>query len=474
MIKKILFINPKIYAHYPGALNPHLGLGYLAESVKENVEVKVIDLLLGHTTENTIEEIKKFQPDVIGITLFSFDFLNSYKLINRIKKETKLPIILGGAHISCFKEDVLKKTNADYAIYSEGEIPLKEFCDGKPVEEINGFIYRKDNQIIINPPNLPINLNQLTYPKYADFELDKYGFVKEGRIPIATARGCPYKCNYCSAHMTVGRGFRARSPENVLDELKYWHNKHFKTFEIIDDCFNYDIERAKKICDLIIENKMKIKIRCGSGIRANHVDEELLTKMKKAGLEYTAYGLESGNQKILNRMRKGITIEQAMKTFRLTSRAGINFSVNFIIGHAEETYEKATETLNLANRILKENKNCYVNFHNMIPYPGTEIYDYIKKQGTFVLPEEEYLTETATKTNQPLFETPEFTIAERKKILKKGFDISRKSHLINRLGKVKGNIVWYLVKNEKWYQRSRKFALGTKIGRRIYKLSIKN
>ena len=469
-MKKILFVIPKIFADYPGALNPHLGIAYMTALLdKNNIPSDVFDMQLGYSFKELLEKIKNTKPDLIGVSLFSFDYRNSYKLINQIKEKTDLPIILGGCHVSSFMADVLKDTNADIAVYGEAENTLVEICQDKKLHEIKGLMYKDNGEIKVNAPQpLVQNLDSLPFPNYDKFELEKYNLTIDKRLPVATSRGCPYKCNYCSANLTVGRLFRARSPENILNELEYWVKRGFNNFEIIDDCFNFDMDRAKKICDLIIERGLKIKWRCGSGIRADRVDEELLEKMKKAGCVYLAYGLESGDPEILHRMKKAITLKQALKSFKLTQKAKIPFSINFIIGHADETYEKAMRSIELAEKISEAIPEAYVNFHNMIPFPGTELYSYVKEHGKFILPEDQVLTEAATLSGDPLFETPEFTFEERKKVLRLGLKLTRKTHLRVRFGIWKGFLIYYLLGGEKLYSFGRKMVMGTSLGRKMF------
>src|SRR3989344_7187014 len=470
---RVLFVIPRTFADYPGALNPHLGIGYLIAVLEKNkIETDVFDMQLGYSFEALLDKIKQFKPDILGVTMFSFNFIKTYELINKLKNETNLPITLGGCHVSSYRKRVLEATKADFAVFGEGELAMLELCQGKPLNKIYGLIYRSNNEIIENQARMLVqNLDSLPFPAYERFELERYSFYIDKRLPITTSRGCPYLCVYCSANLTVGRGFRARSPENVLAEIEHWYNIGFRSFEFVDDCYNFDIARAKKICDLLIEKQkagMKIEWRCGSGIRADRVDEELLTKMKTAGCIFTSYGLETGSPEILKRIKKAITLKKAEEAFTLTKKVGITFSVNFIIGHPDETYNKAMESINFAEYLADKIGVDYVNFHNMIPYPGTELYIYIKEHGRFLLPEETYLTEVATKKEKPIFETPEFTYKERIKALKKGFRLTRKTHLQCRLGKTFGLLVYQFARFESTYFMGRKFVMSLSVGRRMF------
>ena len=463
--KKILFVIPKVQASYAAKLDPHLGVAYLTAVLeKKGIEVEIFDFALDYQFSDLVNKVNGFKPDLIGITLFSFDFVNSYKLIDKIKS-SGIPLVAGGVHVSSTKEDVLKKTNVDYALYGEAENSILELCEGKELENIKGLIYRQDEEIITNPPaQLIHDLNEIPFPAWEKFELEKYTYPQEGRLQIATSRGCPYNCVYCAVKLSMGLGFRPRSPENVVGEIEHWYKKDYTFFEFVDDCFTLDINRAKQICDLIIQKGLNIKWNCANGIRADRVDEELLIKMKKAGCEFVAYGLETGSEKILRRIKKGITLEKSKETFLLTKKIGLKFAVNFIIGLPEETYEDALMSVELAKEVPAD----YINFSNMVPYPGTETYQYIKENGSFLLGEETYLTESTTKLGDPVFETPEFNSAERKKALKLGRAVAKKSHLQYRLGNKLGSVAYQLARSDILYNSLRRVISGSTKLKKVY------
>lgn len=469
---RILFVITNVSASYGKALNPHLGIAMLMAYLdQKGFETTVIDLQLGYSIDDVAKKAKEFPADLIGITLFSFDFINTYQKINQLKEKTNLPIALGGAHISTVKKEALEKTKADFCITRDGEIPLYELCSGKPLEEIQSLIWKNKNGEIIENKIRPLNweLDKLPFPAYEKFELKKYIHYIDKRLPIETSRGCPYSCTYCDVKVSMGQAFRPRSPEHILKELKHWYNKGFRFFEFVDDVFNMDIKRAKTICHLIIESGMKFRWNCANGIRADRVDEELLTLMKKAGCEFVAYGLETGNPEILKVIKKAITLEKAKETFELTKKVGLKFAVNFIIGHQEETFEKTMDSINFAKSIPAD----YLNFSNMIPYPGTEVFNWIEEQeklgkARFIMPKEEFLKNSTTKLGNPVFETKEFTYGERLKALKLGRALAKKSHLQYRFGKPLGNLFYQLSRNNEIYNSLRRFVTGNKIGKKIY------
>lgn len=468
---KVLFVVTNVSASYGKALNPHLGIAMLmAQLDRYGFKTAVVDLQLDNDVNKVIEKAKEFQADAIGISMFSFDFINTYKIIDQIKKETNLPIILGGAHISTLKSEVLEKTTADYCITRDGEIPLLQLCLGYPLDEIKSLIYRKEGEIIENSiRKLNWELDELPFPAYHKFELERYIHFIDKRLPIETSRGCPYSCTYCDVKVSMGQAFRPRGAEHLLAEIKFFHDQGFRFFEFVDDVFTMDLKRAKKVCELILASGMKFRWNCANGIRADRINEELLILMKKAGCESLSYGLETGSPEMLKVIKKAITLEKATETFHMTKRVGMKFAVNFIIGHQEETYARAMESVRYAKSIPAD----YVNFSNMIPYPGTEIYQWLcdkEKEGRarFLVPKEEFLKNSTTKLGLPVFETREFRYNERVKALKAGRAIAKKSHLKYRLGPVVGSAIYQVSRNNNIYNVLRRVVTGSKLGKRTY------
>ena len=253
-------------------------------------------------------------------------------------------------------------------MYGESEISfislINQLSATKPdLSQVPNLIWRHNNKIIINPPAPPIHqLDNIPFPDYESFDLQKYPCFESKIIPLITSRGCPYGCNYCSVKLSMGQNFRPRSPQNVIKEIKYWYQKGFTNFDINDDCFTLDIKRAEQICDLIIKNKLKIKFQLYNGIRVNNITLKLLKKLKKSGCYFIAYGCESGSQKILDHIKKNITLDQVKTAVKYSNQAKIKHAVNFIIGHQDETFSDALETLKFA-----KNLDCnYVNFYNMV------------------------------------------------------------------------------------------------------------
>jgi len=342
-------------------------------------------------------------------------------------------------------------------------------------EKISALIWRQGSKIIMNDKRTYINdLDSLPFPAFEDFELEKYLCYADKRLPIITSRGCPYKCNYCCTPLSMGKKFRKRGPENVVDEIEYWYKKGWTIFDFNDDVFSLDKKRAKDICDLIVKRGIDIKFNLYVGLRVNNVDRDLLQSLKASGCRFISYGCESGSERIIKVIRKGIRVSDVISAVNATKEVGIKCKVNFIIGHSTETYQDALESIKLANNL----KSDFVGFNNMVPYPGTPAYEWIKnnKNARFLCSPEAYLNELTHKRPIITFETDEFKVDAREKLLKKGLNLEKRTLACFRFGKYKGYFVYLLTKN-RWISKITDYLFrvftSTRIGCRVYRGIVK-
>lgn len=478
---KILFVIPKnksLFGDKGMTAHPHIGVAYLCSYLKkQGVGVGIFDDGVEEKSEKIFDVIKEFGPDIIGITIFSYCYGAANQLIKNIKENFKMPLVLGGAHVSAVRKEVLEDTAADFAVKQEGEFTLSELLRGlnsnqSDFSRIGGLIWRKNGGVEENNDRPYINdLDSLPFPDYDTFGINRYACYAQKTLPLITSRGCPFKCNYCSVRLSMGQGFRARSAQNVLEEITHFYKKGWVNFDINDDCFTLNKKRAELICDLIIENNLKIKFQLYNGIRVDTVDISLLKKMKRAGCFFISYGCEAGNDKVLATIQKGITLRQVEDAVKLTNKAGIHNSVNFIVGHKEETYQDALDTLNFADRLPAD----FVNFYNLLPYPGTESFSWARQYANFLVPPDSFLETISYRDNKPIYETSEFTREQREDVVARGFDLYRKKILKFRLGAFLGSIAYWITRNNLIAKFATDFALHHKFGRLIYiKLSKKS
>ncbi|MFA4889244.1 MAG: radical SAM protein [Candidatus Omnitrophota bacterium] len=471
---KILLIVPRnksLFGDKGMTAHPHIGIAYLSAYLRQNsVEAKVFDDGVEEDIGKLNQLIAQFKPDIIGITIFSYCYKRAYELVELIKA-ARIPIVAGGPHISAVGKKILLDTGIEFAVKQEGEYTLleliKEMGETNPdFSQVRGLIWRNSLGEVIENPNREFiaDLDSLPLPDYDSFGIGKYICYKEKMRPLITSRGCPFGCNYCSVRLSMGQNFRARSAQNVFKEIKYFYDRGVRNLDFNDDCFSLDKRRAEEICDLIIQNKLKIRFQLYNGIRVDTVDFSLLKKMREAGCYFVSYGCEAGNNKILKIINKGITLEQVRETVNLTNRVGIRNSVNFIVGHKEESYQDALDTLNFARSLPTD----FVNFYNLLPYPGTEAFTWASEHAKFLIPLDSFLDAISYRDNKPVFETEEFTKEEREKVVALGFDLYRQRILVFRLGKIIGNIIYFITANTKINKSLTHFALNNPFGRAIY------
>ena len=471
---KILFAIPKVKSLLGGkslTINPHVGIAYLSSFLKKNgVEVRVFDDGIENNHHKLLSTIKGFNPDIIGVSVFSYCYKYACDLIKVIKDNYKIPLVLGGAHVNIIKEKILLDTGAEFAIKHEGEYSLLELLKeletkGNNFKGIKGLIWRHADGIVENPDRPWIeDLDSLPFPEYDIFDIKKYFFYQDRILPIITSRGCPYACNFCSVNSVMGREFRPRSAKNVVEEIEYFVQKGWKSFAVNDDCFTLDIDRAEEICDLILQKKIDITFQLLNGIRVDRVTPRLLKKMKLAGCIYVAYGCESGSDKILKIIQKGITTEQVRKAVSWANEAGIPNSVNFIIGHTQETYSNALETINFAKSL----PTGFTIFHNLLPYPGTKAYVWAQEHGKFFISPKYYLENILSHHGQPIFETDDFTKKQREEVVALGFNLYKRKYLKFRFGNVFGSIIYYITKIKLVDKFAAFLVLDTRFGKSIY------
>jgi anaerobic magnesium-protoporphyrin IX monomethyl ester cyclase len=472
---KFLFVIPKnnfAFFGYRGISPsfPHLGVAYLIAALqREGIEVKLFDDSSGKTEEDLFDLIATFKPDLIGLTLFTLSRPFAYPLISKIKEMTRIPVVIGGAHVSTIKTEALSETKADFAIKYEGEYPLLELVreiqnSGSDFSEIKNLIWRDGGRIIENPDRAYLtDLDSLPFPQFDLYDIKPHPAYGEKIVPLITSRGCPFRCNFCSVKLYMGRGFRKRSPENVFREIKYQYEKGYRQFDFNDDCFTLDKKRSEAVLDLIINSGLKIRFQFYNGLRVDTVDPGILKKLKQAGCFYISYGCESGNEEILKNIQKAVTLQEVRQATAWTKAAGIACSVNFIIGHKGETYQTAMDSVRFARSIPVN----FVNFYNLIPYPGTEAFEWAKEHGHFLVDTNNYLEVISYADNKPIFETPELSKEQREHIVRKGFSIHEYMVLRYRFGAALGWVLFILTRNKYIKIVAARFATMTNLGNKL-------
>jgi len=418
---KVLLIDPDIDLPIDVRSSPSLGLAYLAAvSERRGDEVRVLDMQVEDTPLQRV--VSEHPPDVVGITATTIQIERAWELARELRQLTEARIVLGGPHPTVLAAESVQKPEIDAVVRGEGELTWIDLCQhleaGQALQEVRGITYEKDGEVVHNPDRRVIeDVDSLPFPAYHLFEMQRYSNLQptldeiEGpSYPLLSSRGCPYRCNYCS--QILPRGWRARSPESVVSEWRWLVNElGAAEIGVLDDSFNIDRQRVLDIChQLIFEDLNHVPWIMINGIRANLVDEELLGRMREAGCIRTAFGVESGNQRILDEViHKQLTLDQVRAAFRAAKAVGMETIGFFIIGLPGETEETMEDTI----RFACELDPVVANFSMATPFPGTEMYDQVKKTGRLLVRD---WHEFAFFENKAQFETDEMPaeLVERK------------------------------------------------------------
>jgi radical SAM superfamily enzyme YgiQ (UPF0313 family) len=378
---KILLVNPPPRSiNEPNTLVPPLGLGYLAAVLEKNkIGVEILDAsALQLSWEEFKQEVKRRHPSIIGYTGTTPAIDTTFKAA-RISRPYSKYQVLGGPHATLFGKEVFQQSSDfDYLVIGEGEYIFLELARNliakKDPSTLAGLITKKKTNP--RPPAIK-DLDALPFPTrhLLPNHLYRYDLVKKYPFTtIISSRGCPYGCLFCEKSV-FGNLYRARSAENVVAEIEDLVKKeHVRTIIFFDDLFTVNRARVIRICQLMIEKKLKIDWKAEA--RVNTVDEEMLKIMKKAGCSVLGYGVESANQKSLDFLKKGTTVAQIKKVFRLTKKVGIKALGYFIFGIPGETYREAQKTIDLSLKI-----SDFAAYNILTPYPGTPLYQLAQQKG---------------------------------------------------------------------------------------------
>ena len=384
---RVTLVNPPYPSGAVQAPFIPLGIGYLAAFLEKNqYEVNVIDCQVNYPSPKQLAtEFAKTQPDVVGLTCATLTYKPALEVVKIVREvRPNCLTIMGGPHVTVLDEQTLQEQNApDVVARGEGEQTLMELADLASnsdlgsLGKVNGISFKKDGKLVRTQDRAFIeDLDALPHPAYHHFQLRGYKFAGKMYLPIITSRGCPFNCAFCLASQMCGRGFRARSPKNVVDELEWLRDEQgADAFAFYDDTFTFDKKRAFDICDEMIARKMDLPWDCRT--RVDQVTREMLLKMKKANCKLIHYGVESGSQKMLNAMRKGTTVEQNSRALKLTKEVGIGAAISVVVGYPGETPEMLRQTVDFMNKT----KPDYVYMCQAIPYPGTEMATALEKLG---------------------------------------------------------------------------------------------
>lgn len=379
---RILLVSPptkSVVKEVLGASGPPLGLAYLAAVAREcGWEPRIVDGLTENlNSQDLMSLMKDFQPDVVGLTATTpaiYDAYEAAKIAKEVNPETK--VLIGGPHATFMAEEVLRECPyIDVVVRGEGEETLREllkrFEKGGSLRDVAGITYREGEVVKENPPRELIeNLDDLPIPAYDLLPMSKYIVDKVRFAAIMTSRGCPYNCVFCSSSLQFGKRWRAHSPERVLEELRVLREKYgVHEIEFLDDTFTLNMKHAETVSKKIVEEGLDISWSASS--RVNTFSRSLGECLRRAGAHTIYFGIESGSERTLKFIGKGITRRQAVDAVKAAKDSELNALGSFVIGFPYETEEEIRETIRFANKVGVD----LAQFTIATPYPGTRLWD---------------------------------------------------------------------------------------------------
>jgi len=346
-------------------------------------DVNLIDCIASnYSLTDVIYAIGECKPEYIVTEITTSTCFEDYKALAHVKSDYPgVKIIVGGTHATALPSQVLEECSAiDIIARHEYEFSVLEIISGVPPGEVDGISYIAGG-IVVNKPDRAYteNLDDLpfvskVYQQFLDINNYFYAFAQKPMIQIFSARGCPFKCNFCSYPVTMGgRQFRKRSVENFVDEIEHVCLNMTEVREIFieDDTFTIDKNRVVAICDEIIRRGLKPVWSCNTRV---DVPYDVLAKMKKAGCRLLVVGYESGSQAVLDEISKGIKLEQSLEFARNTKKLKLKVFGCFMIGLSGDSLESIEETFRFAKRVYPD----MVFFQQAVPFPGTAFYSWAK------------------------------------------------------------------------------------------------
>ena len=363
-----------------------LGMGYIADAVrKAGHEVSILDARRERLSSSAVvDAVKKINPAVIGLSAMHFEKHGLKAVAKDIKGAgISTPLVLGGPLVSTSGAELVQEGIVDIAVVGEGELKFNQYIEsleGKGgLEAIPGMIFRHNGEIILNDPGPFIENLDEGMLAWDLIEPDRY-YTRFGRATqntlarsykrasIFTSRGCPFGCIYC--HNVFGKKFRSRSPESVLGEISLLVKEYgIEELEIVDDCFNLDLDRAKKIAKGIRDLNYGLHIVFSNGLRADRMDEELIDLLKEAGTYRINYAVETASPRLQKFVRKNLDLDRTQDVIAYTASRGIFTFGYFMMGFPTETEDEMRMTIDYAIR----SKFHAASFFYVNPFPGTEL-----------------------------------------------------------------------------------------------------
>ena len=393
----------------PPGINKGLNVGLSMLSACLGIkgyEVKIFDF--NNNADSLAERIFHIrQYDLIGFSIKTFTLRNSLEIARALRRED---LFCGGPHVTLDGINLLKDSKYfKIGVIGEGEDAIGEIADtirnNLALSNIRGIVYRQANEIITTASrNFPDDLDALPLSDYSAFDSVKKG-IRD--YPVITSRGCPYSCIYCCVGRVSGKAMRFRNISNVIREIRNAKKiYHSQSFQILDDNFTFDVDRAKDFCRLLIKDKTNMPWSCPNGLRADRINEELVALMKESGCRYVSIGIESLDEEVFANTKKGGKLEEIKSAVYLFNKYKIKLNGFFLIGLPKDTLAKTIGSFKKSKEIGVDSAH----WNMFVPYPGTEAWEWVNKNAKIVCDWREGFHFGINL--KPVFETNEFKTSQ--------------------------------------------------------------
>jgi radical SAM superfamily enzyme YgiQ (UPF0313 family) len=421
MLMNIMFVNPPYKSkiqEFLGAHTPLLGFGSMGYQLeREGHNIEILDCpTLGLNLSNATKFVGKVDPDVVGITSTTPSFSEACKMARAVKDlKPECVVVMGGPHTSFEDQSTLESPYVDVVVRGEGELTMRDLVTrlekGESLSKVLGITYKERGVVLRNPDRPFIEDMDTLFVNYHNLPMSRYKFEGLNYATIVSSRGCPFGCVFCSSSLLHGKKWRCQSAERVAREVRFLNDEYgVKHIEFLDDLFTFDNKRVEEICRIFHREKLDVQWFCSS--RVDTISNELMAKMRRAGCVGIYFGVESGCQRVLNLLRKGIRIKQVIKAVKGAKEVGIETVATFILGIPGETVDDIRKTI----RFAKTLKPDYAQFTFCTPYPGTELYTFAKANN--LLLSEDWSQYTTMK---PVLKVPGISETELKSLFKKAY-----------------------------------------------------
>ncbi len=384
----MLIVPPYALEEYP---LPPLSLSYLSGNLlAHGFEVEILDLLTSKASAAKIRRrLEQYQPQLVGTTCVTMTFPAAARILKVCKEfDPSITTVMGGQHASFAAEDAFRRAPwIDVVVVGEGDVTVVELASAldkrTDLRDVAGLCVNRNGRSFKTAARpLIANLDELPFPARHLLPLSKYHALGAA-CSVVSSRGCPYNCIFCTTPRVYGRKVRFRQPVLVVDEIEDIHRKFgFSKINMVDDTFTLNRPHATELCRELIRRRLPVTWSIFS--RVDTLTPELLNLMREAGCNCMLFGVESGNQEVLNNIKKGITQEKVRNGVKMATEAGIGSFASFILGLPGETPERARETLAFAME-LSERWGTQYGFHYLSPFPGTELFDQAREMGIRIL-----------------------------------------------------------------------------------------